>query len=89
MQYYQLLRDFRILGKATWTRMYGARQRPKDSLRDVQNREWKLLILILIVAAAVRLFRLSKPSSVVYSNLGVPAVMLATSCTPQRLSSAF
>ncbi|KAJ7240005.1 glycosyltransferase family 39 protein [Mycena rebaudengoi] len=36
---------------------------------NISSGEWKLLILILIVASAVRLFRLSKPSSVVFDEV--------------------
>lgn len=33
---------------------------------DITSGEWKLLFLIVLVASGVRLFRLSKPNSVVY-----------------------
>ncbi|KAJ6615547.1 glycosyltransferase family 39 protein [Mycena sp. CBHHK59/15] len=36
---------------------------------NLSSGEWKLLILILIVASAVRLFRLSKPASVVFDEV--------------------
>lgn len=35
-------------------------------LRKMSPGEWKLLIVIALIACAVRLFRLSKPNSVVY-----------------------
>ncbi|KAJ6544250.1 glycosyltransferase family 39 protein [Mycena capillaripes] len=35
----------------------------------ISSGEWKLLVVILIVACAVRLFRLSKPSSVVFDEV--------------------
>ncbi|KAJ7667071.1 glycosyltransferase family 39 protein [Mycena rosella] len=35
----------------------------------ISSGEWKLLVVILIVASAVRLFRLSKPSSVVFDEV--------------------
>ena len=35
-------------------------------LRKMTSGEWKLLIVVALIACAVRLFRLSKPNSVVY-----------------------
>ncbi|KAJ7886184.1 glycosyltransferase family 39 protein [Mycena olivaceomarginata] len=36
---------------------------------NISSGEWKLLVVILIVASAVRLFRLSKPTSVVFDEV--------------------
>jgi dolichyl-phosphate-mannose-protein mannosyltransferase len=34
---------------------------------NITSGEWKLLVLLLVIASAVRLFRISKPDSVVYA----------------------
>jgi dolichyl-phosphate-mannose-protein mannosyltransferase len=40
------------------------RSKPLGGL-DIASGEWKALVVVVLVAAAVRLYRLSKPNSVV------------------------
>ena len=59
------------------SKLYFAGKRPSPGGLNVTSTEWKLLILVVIVACIVRLFRISQPNSVVYVS-----AFLARPCRP-------
>lgn len=54
--------------RAAASRGYGPSRKPAlpPGGFDITSGEWKLLAVVLVIASAVRLFRISRPDSVVY-----------------------